>query len=229
MLKIFKAILTFSLFILFLNTYWANDNFALTKAEIVWSKKINLIFNSPLESASWAIRDFKIINKADDLDVINILSNNLVANNKLEINLDKALSVSTDYEINVISIKDNNWNNITKWINWIIAFKTPSVFSTTPVLFVNDKIASTWSVDTTISPDEIEATLFDTWTTDNKKADEPIQVSSSSSSSVSTWNTVVSASKETEKLPQTWPQEIFLVILSLFAWSLFISLRTRKA
>lgn len=219
MLKLLKFSVVICLLFLWINAYWASSDFAITKADPIYSKKIDLTFNSNLESSSSAVRDFKIVNKGDDLDVINITTNKLISSDTLEIELDKDLSVSTEYEINVISIKDDKWNSITKGINWIVAFKTPSEFP------IESTLTGSWS---DMSWTTNTGTVQDLTTPTVEKKEE-ILMSSASKEEYSTWvsNTVVAESKNNENLPKTWPEEILLILWSLILW-LFI-LKKKKA
>lgn len=219
MLKLLKFSIVICLLFLWINAYWASSDFAITKADPIYSKKIDLTFNSNLESSSSAVRDFKIVNKGDDSDVINITTNKLISSDTLEIELDKDLSVSTEYEINVISIKDDKWNSITKGINWIVAFKTPSEFP------IETTLTNSWS---DISSGTTNSGTIQDVIPDTEKKDE-ILMSSASKEEYSTWvsNTVVAESKNNENLPKTWPEEILLILWSLVLW-LFI-LKKNKA
>lgn len=227
MLKFLKYVITICLSMFLLNVYWANSDFAITKIDVMSSNKLNLVFNYSLESSDWAVRDFKIINKSDDLDIVNILSNKLISSNTLEITLDKNLSISTDYELNVISIKDDKLNSITKWINWIIAFKTPSEF---PIISENstNKFAetNTWTNQINTQSGENNQVL-----PLNSAQEEKINISSASREQPMTWNTnnITEQAKTTEKLPKTWAEEMLLLILSLILWTLFFVIKAKKA
>jgi hypothetical protein len=54
------------------------NNFSLSKIDIISAKKLDLTFNSDLESSQTTVRNFKLVNKNDDLDIIKVTKNSLI-------------------------------------------------------------------------------------------------------------------------------------------------------
>ena len=188
------------------------NDFALVKIDIISSKKLNLSFNKDLESSSWAIRTFKLSNKNDDLLTIKVLKNKLIKSNQLEIELEKDMLVSTEYELNVISIKDNKWNNIKKWINWIIEFKTDKEFvEYAPISFINENIPEN-STNIEQLKDNTSSTNNNTIESDSDKNNIDKQQLDSAKSSVD------KQSDDVKKLPKTWTEEWIILAFALFIW-----------
>lgn len=197
------------------------NDFALVKIDIVSSKKLNLSFNRDLENSSWAIRTFKLSNKNDDLLTIKILKNKLIKSNQLEIELEKDMLVSTEYELNVVSIKDNKWNNIKKWINWIIEFKTDKEFvEYAPISFMNENIPEN---ATNIEQLNDNTSVKNSWNTQSNSDNniDKQQLDSTKSS-------VDKQSDDVKKLPKTWPEEWIILSLALFLWIVMYILKFSK-
>ena len=191
-------------------------------------KQIELTFSRELDSSTWSVREFKVYEKSDNINLYDVLSTELDKNNstKLILNLDRDLENKIEYEVVVIAIKDKNGNNIESWINSIESFVVDeNNFITTeswPVL------SDIWAVldENLNSASEIWTTeKSNTWTTINTNENEP---DSTTLSNNDLEKTTLWAAAKNDKLPKTWPEEILLLVLSIILWALVFVFKYKK-
>ena len=187
------------------------NDFALKEVNILSSNKLELTFNNYLDNWDWAEREFKIVNKNDSLDKLEVTESILSEDDqsKLELSLDKDMTSSEEYEITVISLIDINWNNIKLWVDGLFSFTT----------------LETFPVENSIEKEETsEEDLEETKNLDselNSAYDEP------PANEVSKKEATKVVAKETKKLPQTWPENwiLLFIALSLCAFLFFMKIR----
>lgn len=113
------------------STKWTTsvwNGFWLSTVRIDKLNKIILIFSSWLDDSSNSKRSFRITKKSDPLKTISISSTEIQNSNELLLYLDEELEVLEQYNLTVISIKSDSWENIESWINWLVSFVVPESF-----------------------------------------------------------------------------------------------------
>ncbi len=90
--------------------------------------KINLVFNSELDTSNDAVREFRIIDKSNgqklSIDSIELWDDN----NELILTVSPDMVHVRQYEMTIVVIEDVNGRNISSWVNWIIDFTVPESF-----------------------------------------------------------------------------------------------------
>ena len=212
------------------STSWAekDNKFALQKVNVLSANKLELIFNNNLDSTNWVEGEFKIVNKNDNLDEPKVVESVLLENkNKLELVLDKDMIKSWKYNITVISLTDSNWDNIESWVDWINSFVTPVNFPFEETLEEVIESGTEWSELESAWADLISEPVEKSNEIDNKSENDNKKVSLS-------WKEIPKeeviknmemVSKNTEKLPQAWPEHWVLLIISLILWFVFFKMK----
>ena len=177
-------------------------------------------FNKVLDSSSEAEREFRII-KQDSKEEILIDTVELSDDRSVIINLFEALEVSTDYEITIIALSDKDGNSIESWIDGIALFSTPESFE--EAQWTN--LLDWWNEEEVLNsaPEDNK----EEWGLETTQEEESV---SEEWNSIENWfdgnagknlsqeeldKLTLNAAKESENLPQTWPESILLFI---FAW-----------
>ncbi|MDP2091155.1 MAG: hypothetical protein Q8K30_06190 [Candidatus Gracilibacteria bacterium] len=98
--------------------------FAIKSINVLSLNAIELTFTEALEDSEDAVREFKIVNKSDSLDIFNVVDSmlNPKDNTKLLLALDKDTQKTKEYEVTVIAIKSASGNNIESGIDSTEAF-----------------------------------------------------------------------------------------------------------
>ncbi len=178
--------------------WWTNTStFRLESIDVLGVNEIKLVFTNPLDSTEWTEREFNIYNKADKVDTIWVLEAKLdnVNTNELNLILDTDLQEGIEYEVVVIAIKNENWENIKSGIDSIDVF--------------------TYNGEIKEEPVEMNVALpVNAWPSWSDIAIENKDIVDS---------TTLSVAESPEKLPKTWPEHILIFILSIvLAWVLFV-------
>ena len=203
------------------------NDFALQEASVLSSKKIELVFNNNLDNSSEAKREFKIVNKNDSLDELEVVENNLLEEgNKLELVLDREMMNSWEYNITVISLMDSKWNNIKSWIDGLNSFVTPDIFEKEVTQEEKAESETEWSEleaawETPVTT-EVTNMIEKNWTEETNLSWKEV------SNEELNKNTQVAA-KNSEKLPQTWPEHWVLLIIALILWFLSFRMKFKKS
>ena len=187
-------------------------DFAISSINVIWYDKLELQFTNLLDNSTWAIREFKITNKDDVLDTFDVVSNKLDIddNSKLEISLDRDTTVWNSYEIVVIAITDSDWNNIESWID------NSEIFTVEEI--VDDVIEE-------VEENIIEEEVIELESADEKESNWPNWATLEAKD---VENTTLSFAKNNQSLPNTWPEHILLVILSIILASLIYVFKYKK-
>lgn len=190
------------------NTKIVDDSkFALDKVDAKSSTELELTFSKAIDQSVDALREFKITK--DNKEVTKVKETKLIENDKTKLTLILSNPISAwEYKIVVISITDEEWNNIEEWINWELKFLV-SDFDTkaetiTPIISPEEKVVdlNAWF------PEEETQNYWLAW--------------KNMTWVLSTWEVVAG---DAEKLPKTWPEHIFLILISMFIWWLYIKKR----
>jgi len=184
----------------------ASVDFALEWVEVIDTKNIELNFTNLLDNSTDTVREFKVVNKKDELDVFEVEKNelNIDDNSKLLLTMDREFQVWNEYEVIVIWIMDENTNIIESWIDNIETF---TVTEQTKMYQEKNNIEENLNSAT-------EENKWPTWT---NLTSEEVE------------NTTESVAKNQSNLPETWPEHILIVILSIVLWGLFFVLKYKKA
>lgn len=194
------------------NTKWSsNEKFSLEEVNVKNAINLELLFNSSLEVKEDTIREFKITQ--NNKEVVDVKESVIDEENdkKLNLTLDKQLT-KWEYKITVIYLTDSLWRNIEEWINWELKF---IVTDQNLSVNINDS-----SVDVELINENIELNSWDPETTDNQY----YWLAWKSMSWVLSTGEVVAW--ESKKLPQTWPESILLVFISMILWVIYLRKRS---
>lgn len=234
-----QRIITFLLILLssflFFSNLYAEDNknvsLKIDKAEVIDSKNIEVFFN--LDLMPDYSNDFKIVEKNNSINEIEIESISLVKPNTLDLFLKSDLTPLTEYDITAISVKGKNGENIEEWVYWIYSLKTSSNLkkyseennintdnknNTSPTDNENNTSLTNNKNNTSLTNNEedIIKNLNSAW-------EEEIGNFWKEISDNELNKKVNVVAKKVEKLPTTWPETIFLIIFSLLLtfWFLY--------
>lgn len=171
---------------------------------VVSSKELKLSFNNSLKASVPA--DIKLVDASGKNQEI---VSSEIKGTTVTLTMKSDLNPNTKYDATVISIEDINGKSIESWVDAVISVTTPAQFSTETV----PEVTSETDEDGTVPPDEVvelnsgmvEETTTPSGTVNQSIAGENINVAVTS--------------QTTTKLPQTGPEHIILVILSLLVWA----------
>lgn len=191
---------------------------AVKQVKVVSDNSFKLIFNVGLDTNPEAIRDFKIVDQTngglekevkktevDPTDFRNVL-----------IDLAAPMWENTKYVVTVVTLQDKNGKTIESGIDGIISFVTPSSFTIENI--ENQNVV----VNTTNIPElnsgDVEAEQAATTTTGATQTSwmkgQNIQLEEMKKT------VTTSVAQDSKKLPQTGPEHIILLIVSLLVWLL---------
>jgi hypothetical protein len=212
------------------------------ESEIVWEpfslgwvqvnsfSEVELTFSEALEVHPDASREFRVVNKTDNLDELLVVKTQLDEEDstKIKLTFDREALASTEYELTVIDIKSETGKNIESWIDGISSFSTPEAFEEEVVEVVEEPIADEEEVDLNAADESPEVTEeAETPEVDLYVADEWDDVSWVALQEEDIEKNTISEATKSEKLPQTWPTHILLVILAFIVATLFFVFRFR--
>ncbi|QFR38955.1 fibronectin type III domain-containing protein [Candidatus Gracilibacteria bacterium 28_42_T64] len=173
---------------------------------------LELTFSSDLDASDSAVREFKIVNKGDILDEIEVISTQLneADTKRITLALGEKTLPNTEYEVTVIAITDKDGRTIESGIDSIDSFVVPEI------------------IETSIVDDELEVDLkaaAEVSDTDKTVADG---LSGEDMSSDDVVNDTISAAKSNEKLPTTGPEHILIFILAFILGTLIFIFKFNK-
>lgn len=217
-------LLCFSIFSYNVNAVETEESFSIKEIKPIAYNKVELIFNANLEDIEDASREFKIVNRVDSSDELEVKETELDEEDKkiLYVTFTSNAKVNWEYELTVIDLKDEKWRNIKDWIEWIAFFVMPEKFDTNTVSNSNNTVKSN-IIDENEETDWIDLnawwpSAWDNPSLDWKTIDES-QVA----------KTAESEAKKSDKLPQTWPEVLFILILSLIMGSLYFGFKLKRS
>jgi len=211
-IPLFVAIFFSSTFISF-----AANPLKITQAEVINTKEIKLSFNVAINESS--DREFSLKNKENDSEEIEILSNELVESNIILLKLWTDLEVNTKYDLTVISLTWKTWETIQAWVDGIVSITTPEeITKSSNSQWVNtDNWLTTTNNNSWNTIDSNNKNIEETDLELNAWSDEKELNKAIWWENVWTWLTA--SSVNTNKLPETWAAEIFLILAALvLAW-----------
>lgn len=181
-----------------------NNTFMLESIESLSLDKIKLIFSQNIEDTDNAMREFKIVNKNDPIDIYYVQEAKIVNDNKTELilTLDRDTKEGEQYEVTVMIIKSENWQNIENWID------STEVFISKDIEYIEPEKEETPEVF-------IEENYNNIAQVNNENEEE--------------WIELLAAAENNENLPNTWPQHVFIILISIILWLWFFVLRFKKS
>ncbi len=189
-------------------------DFILDWVKVISSNIIELSFSAPIKDWSDVIREFKIINKADAIDSFEVISNKLNSqdSSKLLITLDKEFEIWNEYEVVVLAITSLDGKNIESWIDSIQSFVFNGIIETVDSEITDSKLVELdSSVELNSASELIDAPSGKTTIAENME------------------NTALVQAANTSSLPKTWPEHIFMLILSIVLGVLVFVFKYKKA
>lgn len=182
------------------STETKSEDFVLNWIAVVAYNKVKLTFTNPLDNAEDAIREFKITNKADKMDTLEVVSTDLDEkdNSILELTLNKDISVWVEYEVVIVAITSANWKNIESWIDNIETFTVKDTQQMDEMIELN----AAWPV--VLANLDAEATTL-------------------------TGTTLTTVAEEKTVLPKTWPEQVLMLMLSVILGALIFVFKYKKA
>ena len=192
------------------------EEFKLTSIEVIAFNKLKLMFNMDLEQWDNVIREFKIVNKKDEFDELDIMDYEVdeERKNELILILEQDAVWNEEYELTVIAIRDKNNRNIELWIDSVENFTIPEFFENEDNIWL--KSAEEPEI---INKPEIvkEPEVI---------IDEPEVAKEPEEKSVNLNEVSINNNK---KLPDTWPEHIIILVLAFLAWMLIFIFKYKKA
>ena len=179
-------------------------NMKLESIETIYSDEYELQFNNMLNEIEWTPRNIKIVNKDNEFETFISTESKVVDWNRLNVILDNSLESNTEYEVIVIELYDTDGNNIENWVNASLLFTTPMSFDEKPV------------IEETIQKTDEDWLWVFSW--DENEEDLDLNAASEEDSESEEVKSASVAWAEAEKLPDTWPTHILLLVLALFFW-----------
>lgn len=188
------------------------DNFALTEVKVDDKDTLNVTFNKELLSDT-SLFDFLLTLKSDDTTEVALSWAVLDTPNSLKLKLNQDLTPNTEYNLVVVFVSDKDWNTIENWVDAMVTFTTPATFASDSSL--------TWELNVD-SNEMVSNEMVSNEVTSNEELNAAWneQVTTSTWDLSSTWVAVPAEvlADTTDKLPQTWPKEILVVLLALLLW-----------
>ncbi len=185
------------------------ESFALESIELISETKLKLMFSADLDSSDEAIREFKIVNKFDDLEELIVLDSEIDAENEniLLLTMEESIPTSAQYNVTVVRLSDVDGNNIQNGIDGIESFYTPD------------------SYEELVEEPEVLAAAG---------PEEPIQEVSGGSSWANLSDdqlakTTQVTADEAEELPTTGAEHWFIAILALLLWAMMFGYKFQKS
>lgn len=211
---------------------WDEEKFSLDEVKVMDTSNLELTFNSWIDQAEDAIREFKITKDNKEVSDVKEIKLNEEDDKKINLILETPLEKG-EYKITVIYITDSTWRNIEEWINWELKFMVTETW-------VSVQIDDDWWVEVNLNSwDETVSVETSKTSVDAALIDENIELNAGTPEEtnseyyglawramtgvLSTWETVWTNSWE---LPKTWPESIFLVFISSILGLIY--LRKRK-
>lgn len=193
----------------------SKDDFILKTVKLLTYDKISLEFSSDLDPSEEAVREFKISNTEDIFDTFDVIETKLDEENNsiLELFLDKELVIWNEYEVVIVAIESETGENIESWIDNSETIFVDNIEENNETTEVELNSAWTENDNTTQNNDVKEKETSVVWT--NIEASE-IE------------NTTLWAASNQEKLPNTWPEHILMLVLSVILWALIFVFKFKK-
>jgi len=194
--------------------WWENvKTFALESINATSQKEITLTFNTPLDDKEWAEREFLIMNNTTEEEAF--VENSTIDEenpSKLVLSLDRKLVLWDSYSFTILSLVSKDGKNIESWIDALTKFQVPAKFEEEqPEVELNSAWANTEEKEENVNTEENSA-----GTSGKIISKDKVEK-----------NTAVAA-KKSNKLPQTWPDHILLIVIALLLGVVIFGYMRRK-
>lgn len=223
------------------NKELTSESFALEWIEVIDADVIKLNFNSVLENNDDSVREFVVTNRDDSLDELQIENIEYSSDESMSIYLDFSTMPTRDveYEVTVIEIFDEQWRNIESWLDASDVFVVSADF-----VSVDEQIEQEWEEeDSFVEPEVEEDNQQDNQDNSSSSEEEDVDwglnaawsedetndstEENNNSEDFEVKENVESVAHDNDKLPQTWPEQLFILALAMLLW--FILFRFRKS
>lgn len=197
---------------------WSSPKLAVKEVKVVTSNAISLGFNVPLDTSTTAQREFKIVDQINSGEK-EVKKSEVQNTNFVIVTLSNDMLPNTKYEVTVLSLQDKNGKSIESGVDGIISFITPPVFpSLTPT--AQPKVEQPKDTIPELKSGGPEAPVVQKNTESGMKW-QNVQLENIKKTVVS------NVAKESTKLPQTGPEHIILIIISLLVGAIVFSYTKR--
>ncbi len=194
---------------------WAVDEipFVFDKVEVVEYNKILLSFTNAIDNSDWAVREFKITNKVDELDSLEVIetSVDIQDSRKLLVTLDRDTEIGKEYEVVVVAISSVQGKNIESGIDSIQTFKVEEIVENTEATVTETPIVE--EEEPELNSALREEPVWNNWT---NLTEEEVK------------NNILYVSKNNSKLPVTWPEHVLILILTTILAALIFVFKYKK-
>lgn len=192
------------------------NDFVLKTAKLLDYDLVELEFSDELDSSEDAVREFKIENTEDMFDSFEVLEAKLNDDDasKIELSLDRELTIWNEYEIVIVAITSSNGDNIESWID-----NSETVFVEEIDESQNNEMTSAWPSEWNfVEPEPVVVEEQPKWNLAWTNIDD---------SEIK--NTVSWAAADQDNLPQTGPEHVLVFILSVILWALIFIFKFKKS
>lgn len=191
-------------------------NFRIKGVEVIAPETLSFEFSGELETGAAAVREFIIEEKIAGTDLaVDISDIDPTDPKKVIVVLSWEMKPVTQYKVTVLDIRDADGNTIESWVDAFISFTTPAVLDEeepeeeTPAPEVTPEEETTENTNTEEEV-ELEAAGPEQETVEVNEGNAGTNISTDELSQ----NTSMTA-ESNEKLPQTGPEHILLILMAL--------------
>lgn len=183
-------------------------DFVLDWVSVIAYDKIELIFTNPLDDSVDAIREFKIVNKFDSFDTFEVVSTELDEDDHsiIELMLDRETQIGNQYEVVIIAISSSTGRNIESWVDNVESFtvtELAEIVEEEAIVEEEVELNSAWTEETSLIWTNIDASEIE--------------------------NTTLAQAENQTELPQTWPEHVLILILSIILWAFVFIFKYKRA
>ncbi len=191
---------------------------AVKQVKIISSTSFKLIFNVGLDTRPEVTKDFKVVDQTNGWIEKEWNKSTIDPTDFRSIIIDMAspLGENTKYVVTVIAIQDKNGKTIESGIDGIISFVTPANFAVENIESQNVAVntdtipeLNSWDVEAEAQNNMTATGAQNSWMKGQNIQLEEIKKTVTSS-----------VAQDSKKLPQTGPEHIILLVISLMVWAL---------
>lgn len=186
---------------------WNEEKFALEEINVINAANLEVTFNSAIDQNEDAIREFKIVQ--NNREVVSVKETKINKDDDKKINLVLENSLEKwEYKLTVIYMTDKLGRNIEEWINWELKF------------IVNDNHLNV-EIDSEVELTQ-ENIELNAGTPEESNSEYYWLAWKAMTWVLSTWEDIAAKSN---KLPKTWPESVFLVLVSFILGLVYLRKR----
>lgn len=213
------------------DTKTSSDVFSITKSKLVEKNVLEITFSKNLDSKKLEDAEFKIEAVNDSSDYLKVKSVKAVAwdSKTVRVEFDWTPTDKVEYKVVVLAIFDEKWSNIKFWVDSETKFVWGELDK--EVVVTNTKADDSKATDT--KKEDLNSAWPSTWKTEEqtKTEDKTEKTTTKKELKWESWKkedtgkNVEAISENKEKLPQTWPETIIIIVVALLATAWFFALR----